>query len=115
MEKSQRDLIYPCDCGGDHFLRITWWPVPDSDGYRDHGFEVDGYLHVGGDFFPSLKNRFRTAWNVIRRGHADTYVGVCLTPDNAREMMATLSEIALEWTKSLAELPPLPEDKAKQA
>lgn len=90
MPKTKADRSWRCDCGGGHFISVTWWPEDE----RDDTATVDGYLAVEGDFWRTLRHRLRMAFGVIRSGHADTRVGVVLTPDRAREIAAALTEYA---------------------
>jgi hypothetical protein len=90
MPTEKADHHWRCDCGGGHFLSITWFPEDP----RDNTADVDGYLEIEGDFRQTLRHRIRTAWDVLRSGHADTRVGLVLDAAKAREIAAVLAEFA---------------------
>jgi hypothetical protein len=83
-KETRVDRAWRCECGGDHFLSLVWWPSDVSQA------DFRGYFHLGGDFGSRLKDRVKLAVKLLRRGHADTYVGVVLTPAQAREVISEL-------------------------
>ena len=84
------DRSWRCDCGGGHFISVTWWPEDE----RDDTAMVDGYLVLEGDFRTTLLHRLRMAAGLIVSGHADSRAGVVLTPGIARQIAAALTEYA---------------------
>lgn len=85
----ERDTMFPCDCHDDHFLRINWWP-----GDIDRGLEVEGWLSLGGGFWPTLGRRLRIVWRALTKFHYHTYVGVVLEAGKARAIAAELVAFA---------------------
>lgn len=90
-DSRKHDLIFPCDCGDDHFLRLSWWD--DDAGFGPSG-EIDGYLHLGGNFWSRLRTRPRAVWRLLTGRHYETYVGVVLDGGMAREIAAHLTVFA---------------------
>lgn len=88
--QAKNDHYWRCDCGAGHFLSVTWWPDDDQDDTAD----VEGYLNVEGDFASTLWHRLRMSWDLLRTGHADSRVGLVLTPRTARQIARTLTEFA---------------------
>lgn len=82
----QVDRHWRCDCGGGHFLTLTWWP---DDLKR--GIEAEGYLNIEGDLRAGWRDRLAQAWRVIRSGHSATRVGLILDAAKAREVAGALA------------------------
>lgn len=99
-DSRKHDLIFPCDCGDDHFLRISWWD--DGDGYGPD-CDMDGYLHLGGNFWSRLRTRPAAIWKLLTGRHYDTYVGIVLDRENARRIAKALTEFADASDKAAAD------------
>jgi hypothetical protein len=86
----QKEYLFKCDCHGPHFMSITWWE-DDKDAY-------DGYFTLEGAFGSGKHawlHRLQEAWQLIRSGHADTWVEIHLDDSNkARRIAEALTEFA---------------------
>ena len=77
------ERFWRCSCHGDHFLCLDTW----DDG--------TGAVHLGGDFRATGRlPRLRLAWDVLRHGHADTWVEMMLDRDKALQVSDALRSIA---------------------
>lgn len=75
------EKIWRCDCGWGHFLSIT--SVAD-----DHWIMVEGSFRA-----TSLRDKLRATYEIFRRGHYDTWLGLTLTPETARKIRDRLTEL----------------------
>jgi hypothetical protein len=97
------DHHWRCDCGGGHFLTITWDPdeKPRADAC------IEGYLSVEGDNHTPWRDRIAQAWRVIASGHSATRVGVILDAAKAREIAAVLVDFS-DDASALGDYGPVP-------
>lgn len=64
----EKDLIIPCACGEDSFLRfITFDNIEDISGKK----EV--YVSITGQEIYSLKDKLKAIWNIIRYGSYENF------------------------------------------
>jgi hypothetical protein len=96
----QVDRAWRCDCGDSHFLSVMYWKNDPRA-----GFDVSGEIRIEGSFGAGLRQRAKHIWQMLcGRGHIDTWVGVCLDADTAREIAGVLEDYAREWDEYLAGL-----------
>jgi hypothetical protein len=75
------EKIWRCDCGWPHFLSIT---------VTDDG----NWIMVEGSFrTTTLRNKLRATYEIFRRGHYDTWLGLILTPETTKEIRDHLTEL----------------------
>lgn len=87
------DKAWRCDCGDGHFLSVTYWKADPR-----LGFDVSGQITLEGAFGARMKQRAKLIWQLLRNtGHMETWVGVALTAENAREISGVLGDYVREW------------------
>jgi hypothetical protein len=85
-----KEYIFRCTCHGPHFLSVAWW--------EDDKEIFDGYFTLEGMFGSSkhrLWHRLKEAWQLIRSGHADTWVEIDLDSNSTAQQLA---EVLTEYT-----------------
>jgi hypothetical protein len=75
------EKIWRCDCGWGHYLSIN-------------RLDDERWLTVDGSFqATNLKEKLRATYEIFRRGHYDTWLGLTLTPETTKEIRDHLTEL----------------------
>lgn len=85
MLEVERKLVLPCSCVGTCSIVLVTEVEEWNDDPRE--FVIEQYTYVGA---VTWRRRLKVAWNVLR-GREEWTHGVCLTPEQGRELAEFLT------------------------